>query len=395
MPTIANLDETDESQWRDFAIEFLVRPDTTYLNHGSFGILLHRVRQQRNHFIDRLDEQPMDFFLRRYEPLLAQSRQSLAELVGTEAGNLALVEHTTYAMNVVANSIDLKPGDEVLLTDHAYGSTLRIWQTVCQRAGAHVVIAELPETIESEQQVVAAIVRRVTRKTRLAVVSHVTSATALIMPISKICQQLAARDVMVCVDGAHAALQVEQNVNALACDFYCGSCHKWLCGPLGTGYLYVHPSQQSSVRPPTISWGRLLPAAPESWSDEFIWRGTDNPSSLLALPTAIDYFEAIGAENFRRRSRYLAGLAETRLAELFKTEPIASREHGWYGSMAHVPLPKGDWSTLQNLIWQRDKIEVMINKFRRRWFVRVSCHLYNNARDIDTLVHVLQRHVGR
>jgi isopenicillin-N epimerase len=333
----------------------------------------------------------MDFYLRQLEEELSQARQKVASFVGTTKENIVFVDNATYAMNVVATSFRLKPADEVLINDHEYGAVHKIWQRACERAGAKLVCATLPEYFESDEQIIETLTSCVTDKTRLLIVSHITSATALIMPAKKICEEFSSRDIPVCVDGPHAPAQIELNLDDLDCDFYTASLHKWTCGTLGTGFLYVHPRQQSSIEPAIKSWGRLKPAIPESWDEEFTWMGTRDPSHLLSLPTAIEFLESIGLDAFRARSRWLATYAEEKLIEMFGTTPIGKRNDGWYGSMTHVPMPPGDWSKLQKQLWDQVGIEVMIINFNDRWFIRVSNHLYNNSTQLDTLTKALHR----
>lgn len=384
-------DPAKDSDWVDLAAHWRVRPDSIYLNHGSFGLPPDSVRYARRGFINRLDENPMDFFVRKMEGLLLEARTSLASFVGTDTGNLVFVDNATYAMNVVADSFSLSPGDEVLIGDHEYGAVHRIWDRRCEQQGATKKLLALPERFESEQQIVDSYVTAANAKTKLLVVSHVTSPTALILPVKKICEAFAERGIVTCVDGPHAPAQVELNIDELGCDFYTASCHKWLCATLGSGFLFVHPRWHQSIAPIMKSWGRLLPAVPESWDDEFTWMGTRDPSMYLSVPAAIEFLSTIGISDFRARSHWLAEYAETALRELFATKTIGQRNQGAYGSMAHVPLPPGDWSQLQRGLWEQVGIEVPIIYFNERWFVRVSCHLYNNTTQIDTLIHALQR----
>ena len=294
-------------------------------------------------------------------------------------------------MNVVTTSFQLKPNDEVLINDHEYGAVHRTWQRACDRAGAKLICATLPASFESAEQVIKSLTDCVTDKTRLLIVSHVTSATALIMPIKQICAEFASREIATCVDGPHAPAQIELAIDDLNCDFYAASLHKWTCGPLGTGFLYVHPRQHASIEPAIKSWGRLLPAIPEKWDEEFTWIGSRDPSPFLSVPTAIEFLESIGLDAFRARSRWLANYAEEQLIDLFGTTPIGKRSDGWYGSMTHVPMPPGDWSGLQKQLWEQVGIEVMIINFNDCWYIRVSNHLYNNTAQLDTLVKALHR----
>lgn len=384
-------DPANDQDWSDLASHWKFRGDTIYLNHGSFGLTPNLVRYSRRQWIDRLDEQPMDFYLRQLEPALSDARSRTAEFVGTTDENLVFVDNSTYGMNVVARSFELHEGDEVLINDHEYGAVKRIWERACSEVGAELVTVELPDQIESTTQVIDLLVGGVTDRTKLLVVSHITSATALIMPVKEICEAFSQRGIATCIDGPHAPAQVDVVIDDLNCDFYMASCHKWLCATLGSGFLYVNPRNHLHMKPPIKSWGRLLPAIPEKWNEEFTWLGTRDPSPFLSIPVAIEFLNSIGLENFRERSRWLANYAEQQLTELFQTQPIASRELGWFGSMAHVPLPNGDWSRLQMQLWEQIGIEIPIIEFKKRTFVRVSCHLYNNTDQIDTLVKSLAR----
>lgn len=384
-------DPAQDQDWSDLAALWRVRTDTIYLNHGSFGFQPDCVRYARRRWSDQLNEQPMDFYLRHLEPAIQDARSALADFVGTSPANLAFTDNSTYAMNVVANSFQLEPGDEILINDHEYGAVERIWQRACEQAGAKLVCVALPLPIESTDQVVNALLAGVTKKTRMVVFSHITSATALIMPAKQICSAFAERGIAVCVDGPHAPAQLDFSIDELNCDFYTASLHKWLCAALGSGFLYVHPKHQSSIEPPIKSWGRLLPALPQHWDEEFTWIGTRDPSPFLSVPTAIEFMQDIGLDAFRDRTRWLARYAEDELKTLFGTEPIADRSRGWYGSMTHVPLPPGDWSNLQKQLWEQVGIEVMIIEGRSNWYIRVSSHLYNNTTQVDTLVKALSR----
>ena len=384
------LDPKNESDWTKIRHEFRVRSDTVYLNHGSWAIALNRARYRRDLLLKQMETQPMDFMLRSYEPLLTKARQRLAEFVGTEADNLAFVDNATYAMNVVANSVQLTEGDEVLLTDQEYGAVKRIWEKKARETGIKLTEAKLPEKVESKQQVVDLILEQVSPKTKLVVVSHIVSVSALIMPVKEICDALRERGVLICIDGPHAPLQVDFKLNQLGCDFYCASLHKWLCAPLGTGFLFVRSDLRDTVNAPITGWGRLDTPEINGWEEEQIWLGTRNQTGVLAVPEAIDFFAEIGLENVRERMNHLASVAETKLVELFGTGTIASRTDGWYGSMAHAQLPNGDWSKLQDELWVQEGIEVPVWELNGKWWIRVSCHLYNSIEEIEFLIAELK-----
>jgi len=391
------------SEWSQWGRHWQLRGDTIYLNHGSFGPPPDIVRQARRDWIRRLDEQPMDFFVRQLEPALRAARAKLAEFVAASPADLIFVENATVGMNIVADSFPLAAGDEVLLTDHEYGAVKRIWQRACEQAGATLKIVTLPLPFRTADETTAAIMNAASERTRLIVVSHVTSLTAVILPVQQICDAARQRGIAVCIDGPHAPAQVELNLAKLDCDFYAASCHKWLSAPFGSGFLHVAPHHQSRIRPHVLSWGRLLPGPIESWSDEFIWSGTRDPAAFLSVPGAIDFLRTtVGLENFRRGSHALARYARQVVGQVSSLSqrkqgqvenlscvPLVPDDPVWYGSMAHVPLPPGDKYALQEQLWKRSGIEVPIVEFAGQRYIRVSCHLYNTTEQIDRLVETL------
>jgi isopenicillin-N epimerase len=399
--TFEHVPPDDHGAWAPLQEHWSLRHGTIYLNHGSFGPPPAAVRRARQAWQDALDSQPMDFFVRRLEGELAAARQKLEQLVGAGSGNLIFVENATVGMNIVADSFPLAAGDEVLLTDHEYGAVERIWQRAAARAGAAVRRAVLPLPLRSPDDVVEAIVAAATPRTRLLVISHITSPTAIILPVAAICRAARERGIAVAIDGPHAVAQVPVDLQVLGCDYYAASCHKWLSGPFGSGFLYVAPPRQAAMSPPVLSWGRLPPGKIESWADEYAWSGTRNPTAYLAVPAAIEFLESVGLDAFRRRTHWLAQRARALLMNLSQLEPLVPDDAAWYGSMAHVPLPPArrepaaglsarDASCpvsnpLQHLIWQRLGIESPVVLFQGRRYLRVSCHLYNNPEQLEAL----------
>lgn len=399
-----NRQPENDDHWQDLANEWDLRPGTCYLNHGSFGVSPRVVRQARRDWIDQLDQQPMDFYLRRFEDEFQQTRRRLAEFIGTQPDNLVFGENATYGMNVVANSFELTAGDEVLITDHEYGAVKRIWERKCERTGAKLITCPVSIPFCAADQIVEEIASRLTERTRMVVVSHVTSQTGTLFPVEKICDRLADHPAAVCVDGPHAPAQFSVNLDELGCDFYTASCHKWLCAPLGSGFLFAAPHWHSRVQALNLSWGRLSPNQPERWDEEFIWMGTRDPSSFLAIRTAIDFMESVGLDDFRARTHWLAHQALQELQDLFQTEPLypfnKNETCSWFGSMCEIPLPENlpdsDRETLQQRLWDNHGIEVPVFEFGRHKLLRVSFHLYNSQSDIRKLKQALiaERAVG-
>lgn len=373
-----------------------LRRGVTYLNHGSFGPAPRPVLEARQGWFERLESEPMDFLVRQMEEHLQAARQRLGQFVGTAGDNLCFVDNATFGMNIVASSFPLAPADEVLATNHEYGAVLRIWRRVCQQAGATLRVQTLPESFVSDEEVVEKFLAGVTARTKLVVVSHVTSPTAVILPVQKICARARRLGMSVCIDGPHAPAAIPLELDRLDCDFYTASCHKWLSAPIGSGFLYAHRRVRSLLKPLVMSWGESLSGRPASWLDEFTWAGTRDPSAYLSVPAAIDFLETAGLAAFRERSHGLAQYARAKITRLTGLEALVPDSREWYGPMIALPLPasvgeppKGHMHPLQAALWEQHLIEVPIVNWHGRRFIRVSCHLYNDEADIDRLAAAL------
>ena len=380
-----------------FAGAWKLAEGVTYLNHGSFGPAPCRVLRERQRWIEELERQPMDFFVRRLEGLLDHAALRLSEFVGCAADDLVFVPNSTSGMNIVERNVRLEAGDEVLLTDHEYGAVTRIWTQACERSGARAVTAQLPRPLVSQGELVDTLFDSVTDRTRLIVVSHVSSQPAVILPVEGICRRARELDIPVCIDGPHAIAMVEFRLDEIGCDFYTASCHKWLCAPFGTGFLYVHPRRRQGLKPAVTSWGSSLSGQDARWKDEFHWPGTFDPTGYLAIAEAIGMLEDAGLPRFREQTHALARYARGRVCETTNGIPLTPDEPSWFGSMVTIALPDvprsdswpGKPHPLQSALWDRYRIEVPLFEWRETLCLRVSCHLYNRPRDIDLLVRAL------
>lgn len=394
-PTFPSLPaKIDDAAWAPLRECWDFPDGVAYLNHGSFGFPPRCVVEVQQFWQRVAAHNPMALFVDRYEPLHLAVRDRVADFVGAGRGNLVLVENATYGMNVVARSFPLALGDEVLLNDHEYGAVKRIWQHACQRSGARLVETPIDLPVESEEQMADAVMAGATERTRLIVVSHVTSPSALTLPVKEICRRAAERGIRTCIDGPHAVAMLPLNLESLGCDYYTASCHKWLSGPFGTGFLYVRPELQRSIEPLVVSWGRLLPAEPESWQEWFIWLGTRDVSAMLALPTAIDFLEAIGLERFRARTHHLASYARARLLELPGATAITPDGPQWYGPMVAVRHPHPEANAIRERLRKVHHIEGVLGPWHGESLIRVSCHLYTQPTEIDRLVTALREEFG-
>jgi len=373
-------------------------PDgVTYLNHGSFGPTPRVVQSAREEWSAQLASQPMDFFLRAMEPALDEALAVLGEFIGAAASDLCFVDNATVAMNVVAQSVPLQPGDEVVLNNHEYGAVRRIWQTACTRQQAKLVQPPIRTPIASAAEIVESIFAAVTPRTKLIVVSHVTSPTAIVFPVEEICRRAQAMKIPVCIDGPHAIAMCPLSLKQLGCAFYCASLHKWLSAPLGSGFLYVRRDWQTKLTPPVVSWGGSLSGRSARWQDDFYWLGTRDPAPYLAVPEAIRFLEEIGFEAFREHGHRLAKIVRERLSNDWNVEALVPDEVAFYGTMITMPLPPGPilrakphaMDPLQAALWEKHRIECPVMDWNGRRHLRVSCHAYTTREDLQRLFTAL------
>src|SRR3990167_1371429 len=265
-----------------------------FLNHGSFGACPAEVLRQQAALRDEMEAEPVRFLSRELDDRLAGARQALAAFVGADADDLAFVANATGGVNAVLRSLRFSPGDELLTTDHAYNACRNALDFAASRAGARVLVAMIPFPLAAPEEVVEAVLAHVTPRTRLALLDHITSPTGLVLPIERLVAALAGRGVEVLVDGAHAPGMVPLDLGVLGAAYYSGNCHKWLCAPKGSAFLWVRRDRQPDIRPLTISHGASATRPGRSrFRLEFDWTGTDDPTAWLTVPRAIEYLGSL------------------------------------------------------------------------------------------------------
>jgi isopenicillin-N epimerase len=390
-------------------------PAITFLNHGSFGACPRAVLDVQQALRDELEAEPVRFLGRELEGRLATAREALGSFVGADPDDLAFITNATGGANAVIRSLRFQPGDEIISTDHEYNAVLNVLRYVAERDGATVLIVELPFPAISPDDVVERIMAAVTNRTRLAVMSHVTSPTALILPIERIVPALAERGIDTLVDGAHAPGMLSLNLDALGAAYYTGNLHKWVCAPKGSAFLHVRRDRQAGLRPTTISHGLNAPVGARSrFRLEFDWQGTLDPTAWLSVPAAINFVGGLvdgGWPAVMARNGKLAIHGRDVLAAALGGPHLGSPS-SMIGAMAALPLPQDgpfggveargssplDSDPLQAVLYERFGIEVPIGA----WpvpavnasappirFMRVSAALHNDVSDMDRLVTAL------
>jgi isopenicillin-N epimerase len=362
---------------------FLLDPDLVFLNHGVFGACPRPVFAEYQRFQRELERSPVEFLAleRGFPARIGAARARLAAYVGAPASDLVFVRNATAGINAVARSLDLQPGDEIVASVHEYGANELLWRTVCEASGACYVAVDTRPA-----RSVDALLGAVTPRTRALFVSHISSPTALRFPVEELCVRARAAGVLTIVDGAHAPGQIALELQALGADLYAGNCHKWLCAPKGTGFLYVRPETQPLVEPPIVSWDWPL----DEWANRFRWTGTSDPSAYLSVPAAIDFQAEHGWDRVRASCHELAVRAVGELADLLGAEPFADDESEFV-QMVAVRLPPCDAEELCLRLLHEQRIDVTAQTWRGEPTLRISFQGYNTSDDLDVLLRALPK----
>jgi isopenicillin-N epimerase len=384
--------------------EWALDPGVLYLNHGTVGATPRRVLARQQAIRDEMERQPARFLLRECSALVGAPRAAptllrlaaaeVADFCGCEGDDLVFVDNATAGVNAVLQSLDVRAGDEILVTDHTYGAVAMAAAFFAGRAGARVVTATVPYPRFDRDQILQSVSRTLTSRTRLAILDHVSSESALVMPLAELAGICHARGVPVLGDGAHAPGAITLDLRSLGVDWYTGNLHKWAWAPRSCGILWAVRERQPSLHPVVISWG-----LGEGYTREFDWVGTRDPSAWLAAPEGIAFMRELGVEAVQRWNHDLAWQAAELLGRAWGTE------HGidepCIGTMATVPLPPelgsnpADAARLRDALLDEDAIEVQLHAWGGRLWARVSAQIYNEIGDFELLAAAVARRQTR
>ena len=339
-----------------------------------------------------MEAQPTRFFAREYPSAIRAAAGALAGFLNAAADDLVFVPNATTGCNAVLRSLRFAPGDEILVIDHVYNAVRNTVRHVAERAGAVVVTAELAFPRPDEDSVVDAVRRAITPRTRVAVLDHITSASALVLPIARMIAVCREAGVQVLVDGAHAPGQVALDLTALGADWYTGNCHKWLMAPKGCAFLHAARGRQAALNPVTISHG-----LGQGFAAEFDWTGTTDPSAFLAIGAALEFCERLGGVRLRARNSALARSATELLVDRLGTEAGARPE--MMAAMGLVRLPARGPATLAEAAAMRERLfaagtDAPVNLLAGGLWLRISAQAYNDIGDYERLADLLPAVLG-
>jgi isopenicillin-N epimerase len=371
--------------------QFLFDPTVTFLNHGSFGSTPRPVFRVYQRWQRELERQPVEFLGRRFNSLMQAARQSLAGYLGTDVNNLEFTTNVTESLNIVARSLQLGPGDEVLGTDHEYGALDRTWRFMAREHGFTYLNQTIPVPLTTQDAFVDRLWEGVTPRTRVIFLSHITSPTGLIFPVEPIVRKVRQAGIITVVDGAHAPGQIPLRLDDLDPDYYGGNLHKWLCAPKGAGFLYARPDMQNLLKPLIVSWGfeAEIPGT-SRFIDHHEWTGTRDIAAFLSVPTAIEFQHENNWERVRSACHDLLHDAQARICALTGLSPLSGKK--WFRQMTTAPLPDDtDLAAMKNRLYDEFQIEVPLILWKGQKLIRISVQGYNTQRDLEKLTDALKK----
>ena len=392
----------------EFRRHWALDPAIAYLNHGAFGACPSEVIRYQREIQDEMEREAVQFMLRRLEPLLDESRAALGSFVGASPEDLAFVPNATTGVNAVLRSLAFREGDELLTTSQEYNACANALRFVAERSGARVVIADVPFPIASSDVVLERVMEKVSERTRLVLLDHVTSPVGIILPIEQLARELNGRGIETLIDGAHAPGMLPLNLEAIGATYYTANCHKWICAPKGAGFLWVRRDRQAEIRPTTISHGANSPRTDRSrFHIEFDWCGTQDFSPFIAVKRALEFIASLvpgGWAEVMRRNHELVLIGRKKLCEVLGIE--APAPESMLGSVAAVPLPDSQTSTKwtwpyfeprQDELFFQHRVEVPLFAFPAppKRLLRISAQLYNEEREYERLAEGLRAALAR
>jgi isopenicillin-N epimerase len=372
--------------------EFLLDPGVIFLNHGSFGATPKKVFQKYQRWQRELERQPVEFLGRRVNGLMREARESLAEYFHTTADNLVYTPNVTVSVNIVARSLSLGIGDEVLATDHEYGACDRTWRFLSKERGFSYKNQPIPVPMTTKEDFINTLWEGVTSRTRVIFLSHITSPTAIIFPVTEVCARARREGILTVVDGAHAPGQIQLDMHAIGADFYGGNLHKWLCAPKGAGFLYARSEVQKLLKPLVVSWGyESETPSGSTFVDYYEWTGTRDIAAYLAVPAAIRFQADHDWTAIQKACHELAREAQARICTLTGFSPLHPDDPLWFGQLATAPLPdETNVAVLKERLYNEYHVEVPLIIWNGRKLIRVSIQGYNSPRDVNILLKALK-----
>lgn len=382
----------------DIASRWMLDPRITFLNHGSFGAVPRVVFDAHTEWRRRIESEPIERIapLRGGRGLIEEAKKPVGALMRMRSDDFGLVTNATEGVNSVLRSLEFKPGDELLTTNHVYNAVRRAMQFVARRQGATYREVTVPFPTRGEDEIAEAVINGLGPRTRLLVIDHVTSPTALIFPVNQITRACNERCIEVLIDGAHAPGMLDLDVPATGATYYAGNLHKWCCAPKGSGFLWVDPKRQRDIHPLIISHH-----LDEGFAIEFGWQGTRDVSAWLAIPDALEFLADLGWDRIRQHNHGLALWAHHWLAERLNVEQCSPADGRLLGSMVTFPLPapldrldETQALATQRRLYDEYQLEMPLMVWNGRCYLRIAAQVYNTPAQIERAASIIEKVVN-
>ena len=370
---------------------FYLNPEITFLNFGSYGACPKPIFEDLQKWQSAMERDPVQFIAVRSIENLRTSREALAEYIHCDADDLVYTPNPSYAMNVIAKSFTMKPGDEILSTNLEYGAMDRTWNYYCKKSGAKFIRNEVSLPIVSKEKFIEEFWKGYSKNTKAIFISQITSSTALKLPVDEICSEAKRRGLFTIVDGAHVPGHIPLDLSKLEADVYTGACHKWMMTPKGSSFLFVKKEFQDQFDPLVISWGYESDAPSESrFIDYHQMQGTRDFTAFLTIPKSIEFMKENDWPTVAKRCSELAHENYNKFCNLLKTEPLCPIENDFLGQMCSIPIKTTKPLVLKSLLYEKYKSEVPVMVHGNYTFLRYSIQAFNDQDDLDKLYSALQ-----
>jgi len=369
---------------------FVLNPNITYLNHGSYGACPIPVFKSLINWQKQLEYNPVKHLAYDLYDYLDISRAALSDFLNCHKDDIVLSPNPSTALNTVIRSLDLEEGDEILTTNHEYGALNRTWDYYCKKTGAKYIQNKISLPLMSNKAFVEEFSQGITKKTKVIFISHVTSSTALIFPVEKICKLAKENNIICIIDGAHAPGYINLDLKKLNCDVYVGACHKWMCTPKGVSFLYVRKELQDYIEPLVVSWGYKSEYPSHSkFLDYHQWQGTKDMSAYLTIPDAIKFLKDHDWLKVRDTCRKMNLWARDEINNILHKKPICKQK--FLGQMSSMYIDCKDPIDFQIELYKKYKIQIPITEWNKKTFIRISIQAYNTKEDVFALLDILKK----
>ncbi len=372
--------------------EFLLNKELTFLNYGSFGACPKTVFEAYQKYQLQLEYNPVDFIKYKSAPMLLQAREALGNFLGTPKENLVFVTNPSYAVNIVAKNLQLNSGDEVLTTNLEYGACDKTWDYICKQKNAKYIKQKISLPFTSEAKIVEELFEGVTAKTKLIFLSHITSSTALILPIEEICIKAKSMDIAIFIDGAHVPGHIPLNLAVLNPDYYTGACHKWMLTPKGSSFLYASDALKNNIDPLIVSWGYdSTNHSGINFIDYHEQQGTRDISAFLATVDAINFMEKHNWQQVTESCKALTLKNANTFAQVCGSHNLSPINNDFIGQMVAVPLKTKQPLQFEQYLAQQYKIVIPVSMHENNSYIRYSINAFNCQKDLDYLFEVIEK----